>query len=239
MNLKKKKWFLYLIILFCVVCRGFNVNAQQTQDVKPLDKVKLAEQIPETELGSIPTEQLIHKYLNSRYSRYIFLYPDDVNYALKKAYNDYNGLRELLKRNDTVKSLLEIYQRMNPGAYEEGWEPVRKGQFSFSFVFVEILLSQESILNSFTGSETKAVLTELLKKNELKAHHHDLYSMFDIQFNSYSMAKLLYSKGKGNGISQALSQITGMNDFLNSGRLRNNELLSVVFQKAKEFLNNN
>jgi len=128
---------------------------------------------------------------------------------------------------------------MTPNAYENNWEPVKKGQFAFTFVFVEILISQESILNSFTESEAKTVLAELLKKNELKAHHPELYSMFDIQFNSYSMAKLLYSKGKGNGISQALLQTPAMDEFLKSGRLKNKEVLSVLFQKAKEFLNAN
>ncbi|MBI5730100.1 MAG: hypothetical protein HY963_03090 [Ignavibacteriales bacterium] len=239
MDLKKVKTLLFLIILFFVSYGDFNIKAQETQVKKSLDKVMLAEQIPEKELTFMTTEQLIQKYLNSRYSRYIFLYPDDVNYAFKKAYNDFNGLRELLKRNNAVKSLIEIYQSMDPGGYDVNWEPAKKGNFSFLFVYIEILLAHDNILNNLAESETKTVLKELLKKNKLKTLHPELYSLFDIQFNAYSIAKLLESKGKNNGVSQSLKQTQGMNDFLNSGRLQNKEVLSIVFQKAKEFLNAN
>lgn len=239
MKTKRGKSFFYLSILFYAICYSFNINAQIIQDERIWESINAVEQIPENSLTKMPTEQLIQKYLNSRYSYYIFMYPQDINYAFEKAYKDFNGLRELLNRPDAAKRLIEIYQRMDPSAFQENWTLVNKGQFAFNFVFVEILLAQGRILNSFTESGTKTVLAQLLKKNELKVVRPEMYSTFDIRFNAYSIAKLLESKGKNNGIFEALSKTPGMNDFLNRGILLNKEVLPTVIQKAKEFLNAN
>ena len=236
MNSKKKIWCFWATLVLSVMLGKSNIYPQVLQK-KIVDRVILAEQIPESDFASITTEQLIQKYLKTRYSRYIFLYPHNVNYAFEKAYKDFNGLRELLKRTDIVKSLIDVYQRMDPGAFKENWTPAEKGGYSFNFVFIEILLSQDSILERFSKTETRTILNELIKKQEQKVKHLELYSMFDIQFNAFSIAKLLDSKGKENGISQSLLQVSGMNDFLDYGKLKSNEVLPMVMQKAKEFLN--
>jgi hypothetical protein len=231
------KPFFYLSILFCVICSSIYINAQEIWNGKSIHEVVMKKQIPEAALSDMATEELIQEYLNSLYPRYLFLYPDDTHYAFEKACNDFNGLRELLKRQDAGKKLIELYQSMDPGAYDVKWDPVKKGEYSFYFIFVEVLLSQESILDNFTKSETKTVLNELLKKNELKSLHPGLYSTLDIKYNTYSMAKLLDSKGKDNGFSQRLSRVPGISYLLNNGILVNNEIPPVIIQNAKEFVN--
>jgi len=239
MKLKRKNMFFHFVIIFCVICSSIDVKAQEKQVSKSLVKLTSTEQIPEEILTSISTEQLIKVFLNTRYPRYVFFYIDDVSYALKKAYNDFNGLRELLRRSDAAGSLIKIYQGMDPGGYNVNCEPFKKGEYSFTFIFIELLFVYENIHYMLTESETKTLLTELLRKNELKALHSELYSMVDIKFNTYAIAKLLESKGKYNGIYEALSQTMSTNEFLKSGKVLNKEVLSVVIQKAKEFLNAN
>jgi len=235
MKTTKKNTFFCLLILCCVF-NSFSINAQETEMGKRWKEVNLAEQIPEATLTTMPTEELIKAYLNSRFTDYIFWY-NDIETAFRRAYNDFNGLRELLKREDAAQKLIEFYQKMEPGAYELDWEPVKKGAFTFSFVFVEALLAHESILDKLTKSEAKTLLAELLKKNELKTLHPQMYSMYNVQFSAYSIARLLTSKGKDNGISQTLSQTPGMSHLLKTGSLPNKDALSIVIQKAKEFLN--
>ena len=235
MKKRKKKTFSYLFILFCVI-GSVSVTAQETQGEKPLDKIKLAEQIPEESLSSMSTEQLIQSYLNSRYPGYLLIY-NDINNAFDHAYRDYNGLRELLKRADAAQELIRFYQKMDPVAYNSDWEPVKKGAFSFSFVFVETLLAHQSIHKKLTKSQVKTLLTELLKKYELKRHHPELYSTFGIQYTAYSIAQLLESKGKDSGITNTFLQSPGIIYLLKTGKLQNNDLLPIIIQKAKEFLN--
>jgi len=236
MKTKKKKLFCSFFICFCVFSCSFQVNAQSKQDGRPLDEIKLAEQIPEANLSTISTEMLIQEYLDSRYPGYILIY-NYIHNAFEHAYNDFNGLRELLKRRDASQKLIEFYQRMDPAAYESSWDNVEKGAFTFSFVFIEVLISHESILEKMTKSEVKTFLNELLKKNEFKINHPEIFSIVSIQFNTYSIARLLEFKGKGNSISEALSKSPGVKHLLKTGQLQNNDVLNLVIQKAKEFLN--
>jgi len=75
MKTKKKHTLFCLLILSCVF-NSFSINAQETELGKRWKEVNLAEQIPEAALSTMPTEELIKAYLNSRYSGYLFLYND-------------------------------------------------------------------------------------------------------------------------------------------------------------------
>lgn len=236
MKTKKQKSFFYLLILFCLIS-SINIKAQVTQTGRNWEEVKLAEQIPESILTSMHTDELIQTYLDSRYPGYLLAY-ENIQEAFNLEYNDFNGLRELLKREDTAQELIKLYQRMDPASYELNWEPVKKGSFTFSFVFIEALLAHESILKKTTKSEVKTLLTELLKKNEFKTSHPEIYSIIGVQYNAYSIAKLLESKGKDDGISQTLAQIPGIGYLLKTGRLQNNDVLVALIQSAEEFLQN-
>lgn len=190
------------------------------------EEVKQAEQIPDSILHNMPTEDLLLAYLDSRYPGYLLAY-NTVQDAFEHAYNDFNGLREILGRNDAGQKLIAYYQGIDPGAYDPNWEPVMKGAFTTSIVFIEVLLAHESILDRLTKSEAKTLLTELLKKHEYKILHPEMYSIIGVQFNAYSIARLIESKGKEKGYSQALLQIPGMRYLLKTGRL------STVMRRVK------
>ncbi|MDZ7304875.1 MAG: hypothetical protein ONB44_22330 [candidate division KSB1 bacterium] len=230
----KKKWFFYLLMGFCLISR-VEIRGQDTQGGKAWEEVRLAEQIPEATLSAMSTEELIQAYLNTRYPGYLLAY-NNVQDAFEHACNEFNGLRELLEREDAPQKLIELYRRMDPAAYEPDWQPVKKGSFTFSFVFVEALLAHESIQKKLTRSQVRTLLTELLKKNEYKTRHPEIYSIIGVQFNAYSIARLLESKGGESRISQALSQSPGVRHLLKTGRLQNSDVLSIVIQKAQEFL---
>lgn len=229
-------YFIYVSVVIVFTFISFNIQAQEAQDNKLSDRVNSAAQIPETELTNIPTEKLIQEYLKSRYPGYLFLY-DDIHKSFEKECKDFNGLRELLNRQDAANKLIEYYQRMDPTNYDLKWGLAKQGSFSFSFLFVEILFSQESILNKLTKSETKTLLAELLRKNKLKILHPEIFSNFGVQCNTYTIAKILQSKGNDNGVFQRLSQTPGISILLENGELINAEVHSIVLQKAQEFLN--
>ena len=59
---RTKKCFFSKIILFCLIIFSFfELQAQETENEKPLDKVNLAAQIPEEDIVNMPTEELILK----------------------------------------------------------------------------------------------------------------------------------------------------------------------------------
>lgn len=234
-----KKCLFYSVILFYVfICSFFDLQAQVTDNEKTLDKVNIAAQIPEENLANMPTEELIQAYLKSRYPWYILIY-DGLHKSFKKSYNNFNGLRELLNRQDAAKKIFEFYKKMDTEAYDPNWPQTKQGTFSFSFVFIEILLSQENILSKLTQSDTKIVLAELIKKNELRAIHPEIFSNYGIECNTYAIAKLLISKGNDDNISQTLLQTPNVKFLLETGKLINANVHSIVIKNAKEYLDKN
>jgi len=75
MKTTKKNTFFCLLILCCVF-NNFSINAQETGMGKRWKEVNLAAQIPEAALSTMPTEELIKAYLNSRFTSYLYLYND-------------------------------------------------------------------------------------------------------------------------------------------------------------------
>ena len=230
----KKKRFFCLLMGFSLIS-SVETRGQDTQGGNTWEEVRLAEQIPVATLSAMSTEELIQAYLNTRYPGYLLAY-NNVQAAFEHACNDFNGLRELLEREGAPQKLIELYRKMDPAAYEPDWQPIEKGSFTFSFVFVEALLAHESIQKKLTRSQVTTLLNELLKKNEYKTRHPEIYSIIGVQFNAYSIARLLESKGKDSGISEVLSRSPGVSELLTTGRLQNSDVLPIVIQKAQEFL---
>lgn len=50
---------------------------------------------------------------------------------------------------------MNIIKKMNPKDYNLNWSLVKQESFSFSFLFFQILLTQENISNKLSKSETR------------------------------------------------------------------------------------
>ncbi|PIU58306.1 MAG: hypothetical protein COS89_01050 [Deltaproteobacteria bacterium CG07_land_8_20_14_0_80_38_7] len=239
MSMKKKTWCFYLILAgFAMTING--VHAQESQDKsmtesEDVDKVKIVNQIPEGILLDMSTEELIQAYIESRFTGLILAY-DNPQDGFNRVYEDFSGLRELLNRDDIGIKLVTYYQGMDPGLYDPNWEPSRIGKFTFKFIFIEVLIAQERILERLTHSEVKLLLSELLKKNELKTRYCEKHSILGLSINAFAITRLIELKGKQSGFSLEFLQEPGMDYLLKTGRLRNDRILPALIQKAQEFL---
>lgn len=215
------------------------LNAQSSEERQNItwEEVKRAEQIPDSILSTVPTEELIQAYVDHRFTGLMFAH-DNLQDGFAQVYNDFNGLREILKRKDASRKLIVYYQSMDPGAYDPNWVSARIGRFTFTFVFVEVLLAQEIIIEQLTRSEVKTLLSELLKKHESKTVHRKEHSIIGLGTNAFCIGRLIELKGKENGFTQLLLQVSGMQYLLKTGRLQNNDILPALIQIAKEFLRN-
>lgn len=230
---------LRIFLLLIVVIGNNTIYAGPPGQQKGItwEEVREAEQIPDSILQNMSTEDLLLAYLDSRYPGYLLAY-NTVQDAFMHAYNDFNGLRELLSRNDAGEKLIAYYQGIDPSGIDPNWGPIKKGAFTFSIVFIEVLLAHDNILARLTKSETNTLLTELLKKQEYKISHPEVYSIIGVQFNAYAIARLIESKGMENGYSQSLLQIPEMRYLLTTGRLQKDETLSTLVRIAYEFMQN-
>ncbi len=242
MNKLKKSLFCILTITLWGSIMTNAISHEKNDEQKSKIKNKMTweearqvDQIPEVTLINMSTEKLIRAYLDSRFTGLILAYnnPQD---GFDRIYNDFNGVRELLSRKDTAKKLIVYYQNMDPGAYASNWEPAKIGKFTFTFIFIEVLLAQEEVLAQLTHSEVKMLLSELLKKHELKMIHREKHSIIGLAFNAFTIARLMKSKGTQDGFFQKFLEEPGIVYLLKNGRLKNDDVLSALIQKSQEFL---
>ncbi|MGD8779959.1 MAG: T9SS type A sorting domain-containing protein [Ignavibacteria bacterium] len=177
-----KKIFLF-ILLFSI---QYSIIISQTYGEKY--------QIPENQLKSMTTEELIESYLESRLAFLIFAY-DDLQDGFKRVYNDFNGLRELMTRNDVGVKLLNYYKNLKVNECDLNWDLITKARYTFKFIYAEILLSQPEIINQFSKDDVNMLLDELRKKYENKLKHSDTYSLVHQTASLYTaMVISIYSK---------------------------------------------
>lgn len=120
-------------------------------------------QIPENILKDISTAGLIETVLNYPL-RMDFNAYNSPQEGIKAQIRQFNGLSELLNRGDAGKELLDRYQRISPLKADELGTDFQKGDFGYELSYLELILSYDSILSSFTENEQVDLLREVSRK---------------------------------------------------------------------------
>ncbi|HOO15055.1 MAG TPA: hypothetical protein PLF00_08045 [Candidatus Marinimicrobia bacterium] len=234
--MKYTRSHLVVLFLFISLSGSGRFNTLLADDMGRIEQVFT--QIPEEELSKMSTVQLIKEYINSFVSGYWFAY-NYMEEAFNQARKDFNGLDELIERDDAPQELIEFYQEMDPTAYSEDWDLLSKGSYAFSFIYLEALIAQDCIRNKMTSSQIDIVLKELLDKYKFKCQQNNMYSLYCKQFNVYACAKYLELKKESNGKIQNICQMTDLNILLKTGRLPNINILTTVINAAQDYLKEN
>lgn len=190
-------------------------------------------QIPDSILSVMPTEELIQAYVDNPFCSLIFVY-NTIQDGFNRVYNEFNGLRELMKRNDAATKLIDFYKNMQVDGYSPNWEPDKKGEFTFKFVYIETLLSQPEIVRQLNLGNTKILISELIEKYEGKVEHVSEHSIVGLESCTYAIAHTLYQNGKL--APQGVPIEETMQSFLETGHLLQNNTLDQVLQQARSFV---
>ena len=192
-------------------------------------------QIPEDELKSMPTEMLVQAYIDNPFCSLIFVY-NTVQDGFNRVYDEFSGLRELVRRDDAALEIVSFYKNMQVDGYDRNWESNKIGKFTFKFIYVEALLSQSEIISQLNQNETKMLTNELLKKYNDKIKHVSEHSIVGLESSAYAIAHILYQNGKLSQPGKKLDDAT--NIFLETGRIPRNDILDNIIQKAELFIQN-
>ena len=126
-------------------------------------------QIPDDILGKLTTGQLLQLWMD---------YPFQLNIFAFNFYQDgfdcqsssFNGLQELLQRNDVGKEAVIAYKAMDPLNIEEDWSNSQKYAYSLNFALLELFISQKPVLDNLLANEKKeltAISLEYLEKKRI------------------------------------------------------------------------
>jgi hypothetical protein len=198
-------------------------------------------QIPDSTLEKISTEGLIETCLN--YPHFFnFIAFDSYQGGVYSIIRRFNGLQELLKREDAGIKLLERYKKMDP---EYNTSSVGKTKFTFvnEFIFAELLLAQDVILSNLKENGRYALLKECIKKAQDKNLYINIHGPYTRQFISLIMARILL-KEKFKPFVQRVSNNKGLELFIKNANFETvhdfkyskQEIISEIFFYTEQFI---
>lgn len=135
-----------------------------------IDKIKAC-QLPESVIKSVSTEDLLLICLE---------YPLLNNYTasnspykgMENIVSVFNGLEEFVQRSDAPFVLFKYYVAEDPSKIETQDD---KGNYTFIFMALELLLCNDKIIVGFSTQEKKKVLSMVLEKYERKSNYSDYF----------------------------------------------------------------
>ena len=134
--------------------------------------------IPEHTLASMSTAGLIKTCLDYPLLMDIVAF-DDLQYGFYRIMEEFNGLKELMKREDAAVKLLTLYISMKPEAFDKQWSLAQKGDYAFRLMMVEMILAQEPILQSLSLNDRKQLVTIGLEKIESRKSYTEVYGLYN------------------------------------------------------------
>jgi len=132
-----------------------------------------ATQIPQGILKKMSTQGLVETALN--YPLYLdMLAYDDPQVGFQRVAERFNGLKALLERPDAGTELLARYKAFDP-TITEGWALEQQGAHAARLMYLEMMLSQESIREKLTAEEQLQLAVEKEVKNKVKQQYSEVY----------------------------------------------------------------
>jgi hypothetical protein len=119
--------------------------------------------IPDDVLKNISTRDLIQTCLNYPLKHNMFVF-GSINYGFIHICQTFNGVRELMKREDAANELLIKYKDIDPTDINDNWLFIDKYFYAMEFDMLEVILAQDTILNKLSMNELDNLLEESGKK---------------------------------------------------------------------------
>jgi uncharacterized protein YihD (DUF1040 family) len=207
-----------------------DINSEEWKNISPKEKKELM-QIPENELKTMSTKELIEAYINCAYTRSFFLF-SEVDKYYEKLYKGFNGVNELLNRTDATDEIIKYYLTMDP---QDNTISIAGIQMPFQIQFVEYLIGNPDMVRKFNTEQLRIITLELVKKYQIKSKIQPGV-IENLESNIYAISSILWRDDTGK--QNELSVIVGINSLRKTGRLINDTIASQIINLAKDFIGN-
>jgi len=148
----------------------------------------------------------------------------------------FNGFRELEKRSDACNELLKVYQTMNPEEITSNKKLIEQGVSNFQFIFIELLISQRSILKRSTKDDIITAIKTSLSVFEKKSKKKNKYSLFSLSTTSLILARIL-EQSNTKIYETLLYQNPVLIEFVEKAFVPSKDLLDQIAISSLEYLN--
>lgn len=133
-------------------------------------------QVPKTILEKMTTAELVETVLN--YPLYGDMYAyDTFQQGIESISTQFNGLSELLKRNDAGIVLLAKYKEKKPLEVINLTTDLEKGNFSMNLGFLETILSHDKVISGLNKAQKQDLLEVAKQKKQQKLVQEDVFGL--------------------------------------------------------------
>ena len=156
----------------------------------PQERIAIC-QIPSDILTSLSTQDLA--YICMQYPNLLVtVFWSPYERGLDSLYREFNGIRELLKRKDAFKGLLNWYNAtlQNLSFLNEDVPLVEKGFFSLRIAIAELLLSRCQ-LSDDPNNNYVDIVRHLVRGYEKKFAYPESFTDYSFSINCFSRAKII------------------------------------------------
>ena len=240
----QKSAVVILCILFCpFVCV---VNAQtetkviwdypikpgmkEWHQLKTLEEMYQAYQIPDSVLKQLDTESLVDICLNYP-APPLFLFFDTPQQGFSGYYSRFNGIQELFDRKEAGKYLLKRYAMMSFSEFNPLWQLHEQGRFAVYYTYIESILAQPQVVASLDAQGRKQLLQEAIRKIDEKLSKIDLFGGHGIEINLWVIGRLLYSENK---LTSQDYNLQNIQTAIATGKFTDIDV-DLLYQQAKEY----
>ena len=105
--------------------------------------------------------------------------------------SNFNGLQELFNRSDAGSELLDKYIATDPEIVELKWGDFEKCAFLATMYNLQMILSQQSVLEQLSEHQVQVLLSETERKHQLLQSHSEVYGALGAKFSSMLTQKIL------------------------------------------------
>lgn len=132
--------------LFCMFFLLLILPALVYPQKKTKKDIIIASQIPEKQIKTISTDELVEKCLNYPYIADV-MFAQNIPLMFKYIRQEFNGFKELFERRDAAQVILNRFLNFDFNKINDYQEDYEKGLYVFKFCYLNLLLAQDEIIN--------------------------------------------------------------------------------------------
>lgn len=193
-------------------------------------------QVPESILKTMSTEGLVETVLSYPLSIDAFAY-NDLQTGFDAVASQFNGIPELLSREDAATELLVKYRSIDI-IVDNDWGPLETGEYILGKVaFTEILMAQDAIISKLNKTERSALLSEAVNISAEKSQLAEAYGTNSQIYTTWIVARVLQHENYA-PFMQKVEESDALQLFIANGSVMGVDfvdLLDEIISMAQEF----
>jgi hypothetical protein len=153
------------------------------------DEMIAACQVPDDLLKNMPTKGLVETVLNHPLIKCSRIF-NDLQQGFEETISRFNSVSELFNRRDAGSVLLSYYCTFDPPTFKEGWTDIQKIDYIYSIQDIELLLSQDAILETLTAVQRQELIAVAENKNQIMQENQFIHGNYDDRVISLLIEKV-------------------------------------------------